>query len=90
MEQLLYWLAGGVGVPLIQWLKKALGLEGTPALWATLGVSIALAVAALFITQELSLDDFTPARLLAVFGQVVAAATVAYKLLVQEQTPENA
>ncbi|MBN2503158.1 MAG: hypothetical protein JXB38_20440 [Anaerolineales bacterium] len=90
MEQLLYWLAGGVGVPLIQWLKKAFGLDGIPALWVTLGVSIALAVAALFITRQLSLDDFTPMNLLAVFGQVVAAATVAYKLLVQEEVPENA
>jgi len=89
MEQLLYWLAGGLGVPLIQWLKKTFGLSGTLALWVMLGVSILLAVAALFITRQLSLDDFTPANLLAVFGQVVAAATVAYKLLLKEEVPEG-
>jgi hypothetical protein len=82
MEQAVYWLVGGIGVPLIQWLKGALGLEGKGALWLTVGVSVLLAVAALFISQELSVNDFSPENLLAVFGQVLAAATLAYKFLI--------
>jgi hypothetical protein len=82
MEQAVYWLVGGIGVPLIQWLKDVFGLEGKGALWLTVGVSVLLAVAALLISQELSVNDFTPENLLAVFGQVLAAATLAYKFLV--------
>jgi hypothetical protein len=85
MEQVVYWLVGGIGVPLIQWLKRTFNLEGKQALWLTVGVSVLLAVAALFISQELSVSDFSPENLLAVFGQVLAAATLAYKFLVSPQ-----
>ena len=84
MEQAINWLAGGIGVPLIQWLKKALKVEGKSAMWLTVGISVALAVAALFISQEISPVDFTPENILAVFGQVLAAATLAYKFLMGE------
>ena len=59
------------------------GLEEAGALWLTVGVSVLLGVAALFISQELSADAFTPENLLAVFGQVLAAATLAYQFLVK-------
>jgi hypothetical protein len=83
MEQAIYWLVGGIGVPLIQWLKGALGLDGKNAMWLTVGVSVMLAVAVLSISQELAMGDFSPENLLAVFGQVLAAATLAYKFLVK-------
>ena len=83
MEQIVYWLVGGIGVPLIQWLKGVLELEGKQAMWLTVGISVLLAVAALFISQELSVNDFSPENLLAVFGQVLAAATLAYKFLIK-------
>ncbi|HKJ26666.1 MAG TPA: hypothetical protein VJ965_03425 [Anaerolineales bacterium] len=81
MEQALYWLAGAIGVPVIDWLKAQFGLSGKAAVWLTLAVSAVLAAAALFLSQELSLADFTPENLLAALGQVLAAATLAYKLL---------
>jgi hypothetical protein len=84
MEQAIYWLVGGIGVPLIQWLKGALSLDGEKAMWLTLGVSILLAVAALFISQEFSVNDFSPENLLVVLGQVLAAATLVYKFLVKK------
>lgn len=84
MEQAIYWLAGGIGVPLIQWLKKALKIEGKSAMWLTVGISVVLAAAALFISQEISPGDFTSGNILAVFGQVLAAATLAYKFLMEE------
>ncbi len=84
MEQLLYWLAGGIGMPLIQALKTALGLEGRAALWLTAAVSAGLGLAALFFTRSLTLADFTPQNVLAAFGQGLAAATLAYKLLAEE------
>ena len=81
MEQVLYWLAGALGVPLVDWLKGRLGWEGRLAMLLTALVSALLALAALFLSQELRLQDFSWANLAAVFGQVLAAATIAYKLL---------
>ena len=82
MEQAIYWLVGAIGVPLIQWLKGAINLDGEKAMCLTVGVSVVLAVTALFFSQELTMDDFSPENLLVVFGQVLAAATLAYKFLV--------
>lgn len=87
MEQLLYWFVGGMGVPLIQYLKNEFGWRGKQAVWLASAVSVALAFAALFVSHELALSDFTMANLVAVFGQVIAAATLAYKLLMGEEEP---
>jgi hypothetical protein len=88
MEQLLYSLVGAIGVPLIQWLKGELGASGRSAVWLTVAVATLLAVVALLVSRELALADFTLANLVAVFGQVLAAATLAYKLLLD--TPPTA
>ena len=84
MEQAIYWLVGAVGVPLITWLKGQFNLEGKAAVWLTLAVSALLAAGALLLSQELTLADFTPENLLAALGQVLAAATLAYKLLTED------
>ena len=84
MEQAIYWLAGGIGVPLIQWLKNKLGVKGKAAVWLTLGVSVLIAVGALVFSDEIALGNLTAAGILAVFGQVLAAATLAYKFLVHK------
>lgn len=44
-------------------------------------VAAALGLAALLLTRSLTLADFTPENALAAFGQALAAATLAYKLL---------
>ncbi len=85
MEQALYWLVGGLGVPLIQWIKARTGWSGQQAVWLTVAVSAALGIAALFASHQLALADFTPSNLFAVIGQVLAAATLAYKLLLGGQ-----
>lgn len=85
MEQAIYWLVGAIGVPLIQWIKTQFKLEGKAAVWLTVGVSLLLAVAGLFLSENLSMGDFSPENILAAFGQIVAAATLAYKLLRGEQ-----
>lgn len=85
MEQAIYWLVGGIGVPLIQWIKTRFGLEGKAAVWLTVGVSLLLAVAGLFLSEALSLSNFSAENILAAFGQIVAAATLAYKLLQSEE-----
>jgi hypothetical protein len=81
MEQAIYWLVGALGVPLINWLKERFGLAGKAAVWLSLVVSVVLGAAALLLSQELSWADFTPENLLGVVGQVLAAATLVYKLL---------
>ncbi len=84
MEEALYWIVGTLGVPLVQWLKKLIGAQGKSAVWLTVAVAVILSIAALFLSNELALTDFTPLNLAAVFGQVLAAATLAYKLLLPQ------
>jgi len=81
MEQALHWLVGALGVPVINWIKGRLGLSGKAAVWLTLAVSILLGTISLFLSDQLNWGDFAPENLLAVVGQVLAAATLAYKLL---------
>lgn len=81
MEQAIYWLVGTLGVPLINWLKKEWSLEGKPAMWLTLVVAAVLGTASLLLEHQLTWDQFNPENLLAVVGQVLAAATLAYNLL---------
>ena len=81
MEQALHWLVGALGVPLINWIKGRLGISGKAAVWLTLAVSILLGTLSLFLSDQLDWTDFVPQNLLAVVGQVLAAATLAYKLL---------
>lgn len=83
LEQSIHWLVGALGVPLINWLKRAFGLSGRAAMWLTLAVSLLLGTASLFLSRELAWADFTPENLLAVVGQVLAAATLTYNLLRQ-------
>jgi len=82
MEQILFWLAGGLGVPLVNALKGRFGLEGKAAMWLTAAVAAVLGLAATLLTRQFSLANLTPQQLFAAFGQVLAAATPAYKMLV--------
>ena len=81
MEQAVHWLVGALGVPLINWLKRQFGLSGKPAVWLTLAVSTVLGALSLLLTARLNWSALTPEELLSALGQVLAAATLAYKLL---------
>lgn len=81
MEEALIWLIGAFSIPLINALKKEFGAEDKSAVWILVAVSVVLGIAAMFVSQEVGLSDFNVANLAAVFGQVLAAATLAYKLL---------
>jgi hypothetical protein len=81
MEQIILWMAGAFGVPLVNVLKEFFGLEGKAAVWLTAAVSAALALVAVLFTGSSSGGEFGPDQLFAAFGQVLAAATLAYKLL---------
>lgn len=83
MEQILYWLAGALGVPLVNALKGWLGLQGKAAMWLTVAVAALLGLAACLLSRQLDAGSLQPERLLAAFGQVLAAATLAYKLLTE-------
>jgi hypothetical protein len=86
MEQILYWLAGGLGVPLVNGLKEWLGIEGKTAVWLTAAVAALLATIAVLVTDAAKLAELTPEQLFAAFGQVLAAATLAYKLMAKPAT----
>jgi hypothetical protein len=81
MEQILYWLVGGLGVPLVNGLKELFAIEGKGAVWLTAGVAALLAALAVGITGAANWTSFTPEEVFAAFGQVLAAATLAYKLM---------
>lgn len=75
-------LIGFLGMPLIQFLKSKLNIESHWALLLTYAVSIVLGIAALFVSGEIALVDFTFENIMHVTGLIITAATAAYKLLV--------
>ncbi|KAA3644784.1 MAG: hypothetical protein DWQ07_15370 [Chloroflexi bacterium] len=82
LAELLPYLVGVIGVPVINWLKAQLALSGKPAMWLTIAVSFVLAIGALFLVGDLSLASFTVEGIFAALGQVLATTTVVYKLFV--------
>lgn len=81
MEQLIFWLTGAIGVPVVNALKARFGAQGKSAVWLTAAVAAALALGAVAAGQTAQWTEFGPEQLFAAFGQVLAAATLAYKLL---------
>ena len=81
MEQIIFWMAGAFGVPLVNVLKHLFGLQGRAAVWLTAAVAAGLALAAVLAGEAAHWTEFGPQQLFAAFGQVLAAATLAYKLL---------
>lgn len=76
-------IAGVVGVPIVQGIKKLYALtgktlEGVAALWVTIFVSIILAVIALYSTGAFSIS-ITPETIGAAITSVFAVATIIYK-----------
>lgn len=81
MEQIVFWLTGFLGAPLVNALKPVFGAKGKAAVWLTAAVAGALAVVAVFASEAANWGELSPETLFAAFGQVLAAATLAYKLL---------
>lgn len=78
---------GMIGMPLVDFLKKKLGLESTAALFFAAAGAAVLGIGALFLSGEIGLVDFTWANLPNAFAAAFAAATLAYKLL--NPTPQT-
>ena len=72
-------------MPLVNWIKQVFMLEGKAAMVLSAVVAGILAFVALFIHEQMALADLTWATLAAVFGQVLASATLAYKLLLKRE-----
>ena len=89
MEQILYWLAGGLGVPLVNALKHVFGVDGKAAVWLTAAVAAVLGLLATLLGKGFDLASMTPEQIFAAFGQVLAAATLVYKLLAKENAAQN-
>ncbi len=76
IEVFLPYIAGLVGVPVVNFLKTRFNLAGDAAVWLTGAVSLVLAVASILLTGGFAGED-----LVADLTKVFAVATVAYKLL---------
>ena len=85
MEQILGWLVGGVGEPLIQWLKVRFAVEGKTAMWLTAAVSMVLGVVLLLITEELALSELNFENVAIAFSQILSSATLVYKLILKKE-----
>ena len=85
MEQIIFWLAGAFGVPLVNALKQVFGLQGRAAVWLTAAVAAGLALVAVLAGEAAQWAELDPPQLFAAFGQVLAAATLAYKLLEKQR-----
>ena len=81
MEQIIFWLAGAFGVPVVNVVKHVFGLQGRAAVWLTAAVAAGLALLAVLLGEAAHLNELSPQQVFAAFGQVLAAATLAYKLL---------
>lgn len=78
---------GFLGVPLTQFLKGKLGIDGKYALLLTYVVAGLLAVTQLVLMKQLDIGNITPETLPATFGLVFATATAYYKFLVSKPDP---
>ena len=81
---LLQVLVGVLGMPVMDWIKKKLGLEGTAALFLVAALSTVAGIGALFVSGEVGLMEFTWVNLPHVFTVVFTAATIAYRLIYPE------
>lgn len=83
-DQIALWLVGGIGVPIVGYFKSKLGWDDRAAMILTIVITFLIATIALFVSQELAVSSFTLENLVAVFGQVIAAATIVYGLWPKE------
>ena len=84
MSELVLFLVGAVGAPLVNWLKGLVGSDNNNVnLAIAAGVSVLLAVIALLWSGDAVIQDFTADNLPEAFGLVFSGATVAYKLLLK-------
>ena len=77
----LQFVAGIIGVPFMDFLKKQFSLSGTTAVFFVAGLSAIIGVGALFLAGEIGLGAFTLDNLPAAFALVFTAATLVYKSL---------
>lgn len=74
-------VAGFIGMPFFDFVKKKLGLEGMTAMVFVAGLSALVGIAALFVSGEVGIADFTLENFPEAFGLVFAAASFLYKKL---------
>ena len=84
LEMLLPWLAGILGVPLTQFFKALLKVEGRSAMWLTVTTSVLLAVGSLAITSGLD-GLFDPELVFAAVAKVMTVATILFKAIVSKK-----
>jgi hypothetical protein len=82
------WAIGILGPRPLDWIKKALKLEGVAAAFVVWAICTIVGVLGLFLAGAVQLTDFTWANALALGQAIFAAATLVYKYLnPSPQTP---
>ena len=74
-------LAGGLVVPLLQIIKRAFHLGGYGMLWATCGISVAVAAAVSGLSGGAGFAEFfqNPELILTGGGTILATASIVYR-----------
>lgn len=82
-------LAGLIGVPVINLLKRLLGWKDERAMLLTVFVAIVLSAVALFISGGISFSNMTWDTARNALGTVLMTATITYNLLPKPSSPEG-
>lgn len=83
MNEIIMWLLAGLTFIPVNIAKSLLGTEGKVNVWILSGFSVVVALTGLLVSGEVALADFSLDDLQAlakVVGQVIAGATLVYKL----------
>lgn len=86
METIISILAGLVGVPIVQFLKKRFNIVDEMAVLLTLGVSVALGIFALWVDGQITGASFAVDQLNTTVGITLSTAFLVYRLIVKPQT----
>ncbi len=81
VNQILSWLVMVAGYPVVHYLKNLWGWKDKAALFIASAVSVVIALVAMFVSGEVTLENFSLANLPGVAAQVFAVATIAFNLL---------
>ena len=74
-------VAGLLGVPIINWLKSKFNVDDTSALALAVGVSVILAFGSMFAGGALGAGSFSWEKLPALITEVFAIATIVFRVL---------
>lgn len=82
-------IGGAASVPLVNWLKDALGVTGRGAQALTAVVAVVIAVLALIVSGAIAPDPLTADYVISLFTAVLVASQAEYQRLKNAAAPDD-